>query len=440
MRLSRLLPALAAGMLLVGCEGWFGGGEEVPLPGDRISIMLLNDGIAADPRVANLTVVLPPPVDNADWPTSGGNAMHAMQHLFLGDDVKLAWRADIGAGSGGVSQLLARPVIGDGRVFVADSEGQVTALTSDTGQRLWQVTPEGMNVSDRLRSGGLAYGDGQLYVTTAGGEVMALSAADGSQVWRQQLLSPIRTAPTPYGCRLLVTTSANELFVLDAENGNLLWQHAGFFEQAAILGGAAPATDGVVAVAAYSSGEVFALNLADGRPIWSDTVMRPRRTLAIGAISDITGSPVIDQGRVLVAGNGGEMGSFDIATGARTWNLDVTSRHTPWVAGDYIYLLTDRNEVVCLVRQGGLVRWVSPLERLGDPDDPESTRIFWAGPVLAGDRLILAGSTGEAVTLSPYTGEILGRIALPGPVSLPPVVANGTLYLLTNNGELLAYR
>lgn len=202
MRLSRLLPALAAGMLLVGCEGWFGGGEEVPLPGDRISIMLLNDGIAADPRVANLTVVLPPPVDNADWPTSGGNAMHAMQHLFLGDDVKLAWRADIGAGSGGVSQLLARPVIGDGRVFVADSEGQVTALTSDTGQRLWQVTPEGMNVSDRLRSGGLAYGDGQLYVTTAGGEVMALSAADGSQVWRQQLLSPIRTAPTPMavGC------------------------------------------------------------------------------------------------------------------------------------------------------------------------------------------------------------------------------------------------
>lgn len=437
---GRLVPVLAAGALLAGCSGWLGGVDEVPLPGDRVSIMLLNDGVAADPRIANLTIALPPPEVNEDWPTSGGNAMHAMHHLFLADDVKLAWRADIGSGSGGVSQLLARPVIGDGRVFVADSEGQITALASDTGKRLWRETPEGMNVTDRLRSGGLAYGEGRVYATTAGGEVLALSAADGSQIWQQQLLSPIRTAPTPYGGRVLVTTSANELFVLDADTGSVLWQHAGFFEQAAILGGAAPATDGVVAVAAYSSGEVFALNLADGRPIWSDTVMRPRRTLAIGAISDITGSPVIDQGRVIVAGNGGEMGSFDIATGARTWNLDVTSRQTPWVAGDYIYLLTDRNEVVCLVRQGGLVRWVSPLERLRDPEDPESTRIFWAGPVLAGDRLILAGSTGEAITLSPYTGEILGRIALPGPVSLPPVVANGTLYLLTNNGELLAYR
>ncbi len=437
---ARLGPALLVSMLLAGCSGWLGEVDEAPLPGNRVSIMLLNDGIAADPRVANLTIVLPQPERNESWVTAGGNAMHAMHHLYLGDDVKLAWRAGIGAGSGGGSQLLAAPVVGDGRVFAADSQGQITALASDTGKRLWQETPEGMDSSDRLRSGGLAYGNARLYVTTAGGAVVALSAADGSELWRQQLLSPIRTAPTPYGGLLLVTTSANELFALDATTGSLLWQHAGFFEQAAILGGAAPAADGATAVAAYSSGEVFALNLADGRPIWSDTVMRPRRTLAIGAISDITGSPVIDQGRVLVAGNGGEMGSFDIATGARTWNLDVTSRQTPWVAGDYIYLLTDRNEVVCLVRQRGLVRWVSPLERLRDPDDPESTRIFWAGPVLAGDRLILAGSTGEAVTLSPYTGEILGRLPLSGAVSLPPAVADGTLYFLTNEGELLAYR
>ena len=134
------------------------------------------------------------------------------------------------------------------------------------------------------------------------------------------------------------------------------------------------------------------------------------------------------------------MAAFDVQNGSRSWNLDVTSRHMPWVAGDFIYVLTDRNEIVAVVRQGGLVRWVSPLERLRDPDDPESARVFWAGPVLAGDRLILAGSTGEAVSVSPYTGEILGRLRLPGPVALPPVVADGTLYLLTNDGDLLAYR
>ena len=439
--LRRPLSTLAAMLLLAGCgAGWLGGVDESRLPGERVPIMLMNEGIAADPRIANLNVVLPAPQRVADWPMPGGNAANAMHHLYLGDDLQLAWRSNIGSGSGGASQLLARPVVAGGRVFAVDSQGQITALSASNGQRLWRVTPDGMRASDRLRSGGIAYADGRLLATTGGGDVLALDADDGSEFWRRRLFSPIRTAPTAAGNRLLVTTSANQTFALDAATGDVLWQHVGFFEQAAILGGAAPAADQRLAVAAYSSGEVFALDLADGRPIWSDTVLRPRRTLAIGAISDITGSPVIDQDRVIVAGNGGEMGAFDIVNGARSWNLDVTSRHTPWIAGDFIYVLTDRNEVVAVARQGGLVRWVSPLERLRDPDDPESSRIFWAGPVLAGDRLILAGSTGEAVTISPYTGEILGRLGLPGAVSLPPVVADGTLYLLTNGGELLAYR
>lgn len=437
-RLLLTVPLMAAA--LGGCSGWLGGVDEQPLPGERVPIMLLNDGIAADPRVGNLLVVLPPPQRVADWPLPGGNARNAMHHLELGDDLNLAWRADVGSGSGGASQLLSRPVVAAGTIFAIDSQGQITALDTANGTRLWRTTPEGMRASDRLRAGGLAHAQGRLFATTAGGDVLALDASDGSEIWRRRLFSPIRTAPTPAGDRLLVTTSANQTFALAAASGDILWQHAGFFEQSAILGGAAPAADGRLAVVAYSSGEVFALDLTSGTPIWSDTVLRPRRTLAIGSISDITGSPVIDQGRVIVAGNGGEMGAFDLATGARSWNLDVTSRHTPWVAGDYIYALTDRNEVVAIVRQGGFVRWVSPLARLRNPDDPESTRIFWAGPVLAGDRLILAGSTGEAITISPYTGEILGRLRLPGPVSLPPLVADGTLYFLTNSGELLAYR
>jgi outer membrane protein assembly factor BamB len=440
-RVCRRFTGLGLALVLGACgAGWLGGVDEDPLPGERVPIMLLNDGIAADPRVANLNVVLPAPQRVADWPLPGGNATNAMHHLDLGDDLSLAWRTSIGAGSGGASQLLARPIVAGGRVFAVDSQGQITALSAANGQRLWRVTPEGMRASDRLRSGGLGYAAGRLFATTGGGEVLALDAENGGEIWRRRLFSPIRTAPTAVGGRLFVTTSANQTFALDAEGGDVLWQHAGFFEQAAILGGAAPAATERLAIVAYSSGEVFALDAADGRPVWSDTVLRPRRTLAIGAISDITGSPVVDQGRVIVAGNGGEMGAFEIGTGTRSWNLDITSRHTPWVAGDFVYVLTERNEVIAVVRQGGLVRWVSPLERLRNPDDPESARIFWAGPVLAGDRLILAGSTGEAISLSPYTGEILGRLRLPGPVSLPPVVADGTLYLLTNGGDLLAYR
>jgi hypothetical protein len=65
---------------------------------------------------------------------------------------------------------------------------------------------------------------------------------------------------------------------------------------------------------------------------------------------------------------------------------------------------------------------------------------MWTGPILVGDRLLVAGSNQQALTVSPYNGEILGRIDLPGPVSISPVAANGTVFILTDNAQLLAYR
>jgi outer membrane protein assembly factor BamB len=66
--------------------------------------------------------------------------------------------------------------------------------------------------------------------------------------------------------------------------------------------------------------------------------------------------------------------------------------------------------------------------------------VRWSGPVLAGERLLLASDQGEVASVSPYDGRVLGKARLRGPVTLPPVVADGTVYLLTDGGELLAYR
>ena len=60
--------------------------------------------------------------------------------------------------------------------------------------------------------------------------------------------------------------------------------------------------------------------------------------------------------------------------------------------------------------------------------------------MLAGDRLIVAGTNGQALSISPYTGEILGAIELPGDPAMAPIVAGDTLYFLLNSATLLAMR
>jgi len=85
------------------------------------------------------------------------------------------------------------------------------------------------------------------------------------------------------------------------------------------------------------------------------------------------------------------------------------------------------------------VRWVGGLPKYANP--PDNTQpILWQGPVLAGNRLILTGTDGKAIAVSPYTGKLLGQIDLPSPTHLPPVVAGSTLYILTDDADLVALR
>ena len=194
-------------------------------------------------------------------------------------------------------------------------------------------------------------------------------------------------------------------------------------------------------IAAYASGEVVALSLASGQQLWSETVLRPRRTLAIGAIADIVGDPVIAGDRVFVAGASGEMAAFDLERGVREWTADVTSTQTPWVAGNFIFVLTERNELVCMVDQGGRIRWVSPLADTGRAGEPG----FPADPLDRADpgqrppaARELGGRGGQRLALSP--ARCWARPSSAARSRVPPAVADGTVFFLTDAAELLAFR
>jgi len=194
-----------------------------------------------------------------------------------------------------------------------------------------------------------------------------------------------------------------------------------------------------VVVAPFSSGDVIAIRLENGRQVWNDSLASVRRGTAVSALADIIGHPVISRGLVIVISHGGRMVAIDARTGNRAWEQDFGGVDTPWVVGDEIFVLSSTPELVALTRRQGQIRWIAPLPRFDRPDRRENP-IDWTGPVMAGGRLWLANTRGELVGLNPADGSVATRVPLPGPVRISPVVAGGTMYVLTDGGELVALR
>jgi outer membrane protein assembly factor BamB len=424
---------------LTACNtGWLGDGEDPPLPGERRAVLTAEERLEADPALAGTPVDIPPPSRNASWPQRGGDATHHIGHLALDGALERRWSADLGTGNDATSRIVSPPVVDGGRVFAADARARVQAFDLTTGERLWRRDFD--LASDRRLGAGVAAAGGGVFVATARGEVAALDAASGEVVWSTELAAPVRAAPTLAGRYVVVLTADNQTFALDAVDGTVVWTHQGFAEPSALLGGPSPAATGGLTVVPYSSGEVFGLVLETGEPVWLDAVQRPRRTAAVGSIADIQASPVIEPGgRVIVAGHGGEIAAIAADSGNRVWDQRLAASEMPWVAGGEIFAVSTQGDVVNLDLETGGIRWATQLPRFRVPDDPETDRIYHAGPVLAGERVLVVGSLGDLWSLEPSSGELLGSTAIPDGVTLAPVVADGRLIVVDDGGTLHVY-
>lgn len=427
-----------SGVILSGC-GLFVEKEDAILPGERVSVLLHQRTINADPELSGIQISLPAPSPNEDWPQSGGYANHAMHHMQTADTLSEQWRANVGESANDEERIVSTPIVAAGMVFALDADSGLAALRADSGQQVWTVklAPEDEEDDGHI-SGGLAYYKGRIFVTTGFGDVIALDAASGKELWREYVRGPMRAAPSVRSGRVFALTIDNRLLALNAETGETLWTHAGIGESANLLGGGSPAIEGDIVIAPYSSGELVALDVESGNLLWSDTLAANRRTDAVSTLSHIRGNPVIDRGQVIAVSHGGIMASIDIASGQRIWDRELGGMGTPWVAGDYIYVLTNEAEIACISRKDGRIFWVRGLPRFEDEEDRVDP-IVWNGPLLASDRLIITGSHGEAWAISPYNGTLLGRIELPDDISVPPVLAGGTVYFLADNASVVAY-
>jgi outer membrane protein assembly factor BamB len=441
-RCAALAAILMLALPVTGCESIgrvFKDDTPPPLPGERLSVLQLEQSLEPDPDLAGLEVTVPEPFRNSQWPQAGGYPDHNMGHVALGPLLQEAWRADAGQGSSGAQRLVARPVAAEGVVYTLDADARVFAFDIRTGDRLWETDTRPENESTDALTGGIAVAEGRVFVTTGYASVVALDAASGQEIWRQRTSAPSRAAPTVAQGRVFVVTIENKLLTLDAATGTVQWDHAGLSETAGLLGAASPATNGTVLVVGYSSGEIYGLRPENGQSVWQDSLAAIRKIGMMASMADIRALPVISDNQVFAISHASRFLALDARNGLRIWQHTIGGTTTPVVAGNFIFVLTNENELVAMTRQDGRIRWSTALPRFEDEEDREDP-ITWTSPLLAGGRLILAGSNGEILEFDIKEGELERRWDARGPVMVDPLIVDDVLLVLDESARLTAYR
>ena len=435
-----LAPAIAAVLALGGCGIFRDSKPKTAVLGERVPILTSENDAAVEPSIADVQVLLPAAQVNESWDQPGGNAAKSMGHLALAGSPTSVWQANI-AGVTKSERLAAAPVVAGGTLYVMDTTGTVHAFDAATGGKRWSA---GFGNTDKnaariVFGGGVSVDGAMLYATNGAGDIAAMNAANGSIVWKKRPGGPLRGAPAVSGGSVYAMSQDNQLFALNTADGATQWQEAAAVQTAGVFGVAAPAIAQSTVVAGFSSGDLVAYRYENGRTLWGDALARTSVNTSVSTLSDIDANPVIDNGRVFAIGQGGRMVSLELVTGQRIWELNVAGISTPWVAGEWVFVVTDEAKLLCVARATGKVRWVGQLPRYRK-GKAKNGPVTWTGPVLAGNRLILASSEGQLTYVDPVDGRVQATQELGVPIFLPPVVAGSTMYILDNSGRISAFR
>lgn len=439
--MRRALIALSILALLSACAvpSWIEGGPKKikRAKGERIDVILSPPQLKPDEEAADQTVEIPEQSALDEW-KSRNDAM-TTPHIGL-TGLENEQRATIGVGNSFSRNEVPAPIVIDGKVIAMDAAGYVSAHdTNDIDTVRWTNSAAVAEDIDDVLGGGLGVSDGVVFVSTGYGNLASIDLATGKTRWKISVGAPVRGAPAIAAAekRVIVLTADNQTLAFDSDTGAARWEHRGIRESAGYFSTTSPVVSEGIVIAAYSSGEVFAIRAETGSVLWTDTLSSGIRTNASAVFSGIDADPIVQDGVVVVTSASGQMQASALLNGRPLWQQRIGAHSTPWPAGNAVFVLSDTHDVAAVFKRSGLVRWASSLTVKDYANKDVTPPLF--GPVLAGNAIMVVTGDGELITFRPQDGQRLGTYDLADGLASAPVVAGGALFVIDKDATLHKY-
>lgn len=333
------------------------------------------------------------------------------------------WKVSAGGGSAR-EYLRLEPAIVSDSIYVANESGDVMAFDLESGDKKWKTD------TDAQISGGVGAYHGTAVVGTLDGTVIALNTANGEIVWTAQVSSEVLAAPAVSATVVIVQTIDARVFAFDTKTGEKRWSYDHVAPVLSLRGTSSPVIDGTQVLCAFDNGQLVSFSLADGSRTWEARVSQPKGKTDLERIVDIDGSPVVSEGLVYSGSYQGNIFAFAKAQGNPVWKQELSTYGNLAIGSGKVFVSTDKSHLIAYNAKNGEVIW--ELDALLNRE--------LGAPTAIGRQIAAIDGEGYLHLISQQDGSFVDRFKPAGDGFHAPLLAHlGKLYILSDDGKLSAY-
>lgn len=337
--------------------------------------------------------------------------------------IRKAWSSGVGDGNE-ILRLGLAPASDGSRIYAADNDGRVAAFDAARGKRLWRT-------KTRLPlAGGPAVGDGRVVAGSSDGIVVALRAEDGAEEWRANVGSEV-LAPPAVGRHVYVRTVDGKLIALDPAGGTQVWFAQQTMPRLSVRGTGSPVADRNLVICGFDNGRVAAYDVNDGSVVWDVLVAPPAGRTEVERLSDLNATIRVIGEEVYAVGYQGRLAALARESGQVLWSVEFSSYSGLGADLNNLYAAGETGELLAVERASGRELWRHDQLLRRDLTAPT--------PFLA--SVVVGDFEGYLHFFDAATGKLQARIrADSSRITSAPLVVNDRLYVMTDGGELAAFR
>jgi outer membrane protein assembly factor BamB len=297
----------------------------------------------------------------------------------------------------------ASPAVAAGVVYAGSTDGNLYALNAKTGAKLWSYPAGGPVYASA------AVANGVVYVGMNNGtseNLYALNASTGALRWSDSDFGGFASPAVADGVVYFANGGGAE--AVNASTGALLWSYTPGFQ----INASPAVANEVLYTGSLVNAVFYAIDTSTGVPLWTFESGRDRDYA-------FDSSPAVANGLVYAASDDGNLYALNASTGALVWDYPSGAGATPAVANGVVYV----DGVYALNATTGALLWTSP---------------FGSFPAVA-DGVVYSVGGNDVYALNASTGALLWSYATGGTVSTRPAIANGMVYVGSNDNNVYAF-